>query len=76
MTSLLIPLEIKYLIICITGMFLWFIIQLRRINRRGAGGMQHFRHPVEAMLIIFIEYLLAWIGFILMIYGGIGYVMN
>lgn len=60
----LITMAIIIFIICL---LIRYVINKRRFNRRGAGGLQHFKNYEQAWLITLAEKILMWITFIIIL---------
>lgn len=60
----MIIMAIIFLIICL---LIRYAINKRRFNRRGAGGLQHFKNYEQAWLITLVEKTLMWITFIIIL---------
>jgi uncharacterized membrane protein len=68
------------IILCLTGLFIRYIIGKRRFNRRGIGGLQHYGNYTTAILTTIIEWVFSIIGFALILFGfcliGLGWLEN
>jgi len=53
----------------ITGTILLYHIGRRKFNRRGVGGLQHFRSYWIALLTVFMEWLIKWVAIALLAAG-------
>lgn len=51
------------------GIVIRYIIARRKFNRRGVGGLQHFRSFERGVLTTFFEWLLRWGAVAMMVYG-------
>ncbi|WP_448672495.1 hypothetical protein [Sphingobacterium multivorum] len=49
------------------GLRLW--IGMRRFNRRGIGGLQHFSNYFVGLATLFVEFLIWWAANILIVWG-------
>nr|WP_315155621.1 molybdenum ABC transporter permease [uncultured Flavobacterium sp.] len=52
-----------------TGLFLWFLINKRKFNRRNFAGGEGFSSYEKSLLIRFLEQIGRWLSFILIIAG-------
>ena len=50
----------RHAIVFITAIIIRLLISMRRFNRRGLGGLQHFENYFAGMLTLLIEWLLWW----------------
>ncbi|MCE7044440.1 hypothetical protein [Dyadobacter sp. CY312] len=57
-------------VLLLTGLFVRLLIGKRRFDRRGVGGMQHFRSYWTALILTFIEWV-AGIVSLMMILSGL-----
>ncbi|WP_367866984.1 hypothetical protein [Pedobacter sp. WC2423] len=62
------PQTFGYLFIII-GILILFIIGMRRFNRRGLGGMQHYSNYFIAVISSILEWVLSKVAFILIVIG-------
>lgn len=51
------------------GIIIRYIIARRKFNRRGVGGLQHFRSFERGVITTFFEWLLRWGAVAMMVYG-------
>lgn len=51
------------------GIIIRYFIARRKFNRRGVGGLQHFRSFERGVLTTFFEWLLRWGAVAMMVYG-------
>lgn len=51
------------------GIALRYLIARRRFNRRGVGGLQHFRSFERGIVTTFAEWVLRWAAWGLIVYG-------
>jgi len=50
----------RHAVIFIIAIVIRMVIGMRRFNRRGLGGLQHFNNYFTGLLTLFIEWLLWW----------------
>jgi len=50
----------RHLMVFIMAIIIRLLIGMRRFNRRGLGGLQHFENYFAGMLTLLIEWLLWW----------------
>lgn len=51
------------------GIAVRYIIARRRFNRRGIGGVQHYRSFERGVATTFMEWALRWVAILVMLYG-------
>lgn len=51
------------------GIAVRYIIARRRFNRRGIGGLQHYRSFERGIVTTIIEWALRWVAILVMLYG-------
>ncbi|MBW7891980.1 MAG: hypothetical protein H3C48_13365 [Chitinophagaceae bacterium] len=56
-------------ILLFTGIVIRYFIERRRFNRRGLGGLQHFRNFERGVIITFLEWLFKWIANAMILFG-------
>jgi len=66
----------SYTLLFLVGVGLRLFIGMRRFNRRGLGGLQHFKNYFVGLLTLFAEQLLKWIGTALMLWGLWGWIFG
>lgn len=63
---------ISYTTLLILGAVLRLFVGMRRFNRRGLGGLQHFNNYFIALITLFVEWVLKMIGTGLILWGLLG----
>jgi len=53
----------------LVGLVVRFIIARRRFNRRGVGGLQHYRSFEHSVVIRFVEWTARWTAVLMIVYG-------
>lgn len=56
-------------LLLVSGLVIRYIINRRRFNRRGEGGLQHFKSYERATVITFIEKIIMLLSMILLLVG-------
>ena len=51
------------------GILILFVIGMRRFNRRGLGGMQHYSNYIIAVITSILEWVLSKVAFLLILIG-------
>lgn len=51
------------------GLAIRLFVGMRQFNRRGLGGLQHFDNYFVGLITLFIEWILKWAAFALMLWG-------
>lgn len=51
------------------GIVIRYIIARRKFNRRGVGGLQHYRSFERGVLTTFFEWVFRWAAILMMVYG-------
>jgi hypothetical protein len=55
------------------GLAIRLIVGMRQFNRRGIGGLQHFRNYPFGLFSLLIEWILKWIAVFMMLWGMAGW---
>lgn len=58
------------------GLAIRLLVGMRQFNRRGLGGLQHFNNYFVGLLTLFIEWVLKWAAFALMLWGLWGWLLR
>ncbi len=56
-------------LLLVAGIIIRYIIARRRFNRRGLGGLQHYRSFDRGVITTFLEWVCRWAAFIMIIVG-------
>lgn len=57
------------ILLLISGLLIRYIVNKRRFNRRGEGGLQHFKSYERATVITFIEKIIMMLSMIMLLVG-------
>jgi hypothetical protein len=58
------------------GLAIRLFVGMRQFNRRGLGGLQHFDNYFVGLFTLFIEWILKWTAFALMLWGLWGWLFK
>ena len=58
------------------GLAIRLFVGRRQFNRRGLGGLQHFDNYFVGLITLFIEWILKWTAFALMLWGLWGWLFK
>ncbi|MBS1666478.1 hypothetical protein [Chitinophaga defluvii] len=58
------------------GLAIKLFVGMRQFNRRGLGGLQHFDNYFVGLITLFIEWILKWTAFALMLWGLWGWLFK
>ncbi|MBN8789418.1 MAG: hypothetical protein DI535_30595 [Citrobacter freundii] len=58
------------------GLAIKLFVGMRQFNRRGLGGLQHFDNYFVGLITLFIEWILKWAAFALMLWGLSGWLFK
>ncbi|OJW80312.1 MAG: hypothetical protein BGO69_05640 [Bacteroidetes bacterium 46-16] len=58
------------------GLAIRLFVGMRQFNRRGLGGLQHFDNYFVGLITLFIEWILKWTAFALMLWGLWGWLFK
>ncbi|MBS1631593.1 MAG: hypothetical protein JST10_03365 [Bacteroidetes bacterium] len=58
------------------GLAVKLFIGMRRFNRRGVGGLQHFNNYFIGLITLFLEWILKWTSTIMMLWGLVGWLLK
>lgn len=58
------------------GLAIKLFVGMRQFNRRGLGGLQHFDNYFVGLITLFIEWILKWAAFALMLWGLWGWLFK
>lgn len=65
-----------YLSMLFIGLAIRLLISMRRFNRRGLGGLQHFNNYFLGLITLTIEWILKWAALALMLWGLWGWIFR
>ena len=51
------------------GLTIRLFVGMRRFNRRGLGGLQHFSNYLIGLITLFIEWILKWVALFMMLWS-------
>jgi hypothetical protein len=58
------------------GLAIRLFVGMRQFNRRGLGGLQHFDNYFMGLITLFLEWILKWTAFALMLWGLWGWLFK
>lgn len=61
-----------YTLLLLMGIALRLIIGMRKFNRRGVGGLQHFSNYFIGLITLLVEWVLNCMAYALMVWGLLG----
>ncbi len=65
--------SLPYPALFFTGLGIRLLVGMRQFNRRGLGGLQHFRNYFTGLITLLVEGVLKWTGLALMLWGLLGW---
>lgn len=64
--------NLPYIGLLLMGIALRLIIGMRKFNRRGVGGLQHFSNYFIGLITLFVEWVLNCMAYALIVWGLLG----
>ncbi|MDX9883098.1 MAG: hypothetical protein RBS73_13630 [Prolixibacteraceae bacterium] len=68
--------SLSYPTLFFIGLGICLLVGMRQFNRRGLGGLQHFRNYFIGLITLFVEGALKWAGLALMLWGLRGWIFS
>lgn len=63
-------------VLFLVGLAIRLFVGMRQFNRRGLGGLQHFRNYFMGLITLTIEWILKWVALLLMLWGLWGWLLG
>jgi len=68
--------SLSYPTLFFIGMSISLLVGMRQFDRRGLGGLQHFRNYFVGLITLFVEGVLKWVALALMLWGLVGWLFS